>query len=235
MVSTQWKMKHNFFCRGLSVYFPSGCHFWQNHSCIKFANLLIQNKSQVTTLLLVYTLFEIPFEMAFIESDCNMTSLSTFNLMVDIVFCVDILVAFHTGFMIKIAGEDILEDNHWLIAFRYVRGWFFVDLISSIPVERFVCLAMNPASDASGADNADSMAVLRLFKMARFLKLARLIRFNRMLNKWQAMSVNKSQLNVTRLFKLVVGLLMAAHFIGCIWKILADEQGKQASVFQGID
>ena len=29
------------------------------------------------------------------------------------------------------------------------------------------------------------MTVLRVFKVARFLKLARLIRFNRMLNKWQ--------------------------------------------------
>lgn len=173
----------------------------------------------------MYTLFEIPFEMAFIEADCNVTILILFNLLVDIVFCMDILVAFHTGFMTKIGGEDILEDNHWLIAQHYLKGWFLVDFISSIPVDRFVCLAMTPTS-GEYADNADSMQVLRLFKFARFLKLARLIRFNRMLNKWQAMSANKSQLNITRLFKLVVGLLMSAHFMGCIWRYIAVEQGK---------
>ena len=40
---------------------------------------------------------------------------------------------------------------------------------------------------------------LRGLKVARFLKLTRLIRFNRMLNKWQAMSAKKWQLNATRL------------------------------------
>ena len=40
---------------------------------------------------------------------CDMSSLDWFNLFVDIVFCTDILVAFHTGFIVKINGEDILQ------------------------------------------------------------------------------------------------------------------------------
>lgn len=179
---------------------------------------------QVTTLLLVYTLFEIPLELAFIESDCVMSSLDTFNLVVDIIFCSDIVVAFHTGYIVKVSGEDILEDNHWLIAERYLRGWFVVDVISSIPLERFVCLVIGTAEDES-QDGDSRMAILRGFKVARFLKLTRLLRFNRMLNKWQAMSVKKWQLNSTRLFKLIIMLLMVAHFMGCTWKFVADEHG----------
>ena len=38
-----------------------------------------------------------------------MSSLDWFNLLVDIVFCTDILVAFHTGYIVKINGEDILQ------------------------------------------------------------------------------------------------------------------------------
>ena len=89
----------------------------------------------LTTLLLVYTLFEIPLEIAFMEAGehtvlrkvqwqvcsehvlsnsggpagCDMNSLDWFNFFVDIIFCADILVAFHTGFIVKINGEDILQ------------------------------------------------------------------------------------------------------------------------------
>ena len=166
----------------------------------------------MTTILLVYTLFEIPFELGFIESvGCNMSSLDWFNFFVDIVFCMDIAVAFHTGFYVKVRGEDILEDNHWLIAERYLKGWFVVDFVSSIPLERLVCAMSGGGSETE---------LMRIFKVARFMKLARLVRFNRMLNKWQAMSVKKWQLNTTRLFKLVVMMLLVAHMMGCGWEFI---------------
>ena len=38
------------------------------------------------------------------------------------------------------------------------------------------------------------------------------------------MSVKKWQLNFTRLFKLVIMLLMVAHFMGCGWMLVADGQ-----------
>jgi hypothetical protein len=123
-----------------------------------------------------------------------MSSLDWFNFIVDIIFCLDIGVAFHTGFVIKINGEDILQvtsmlpratwcgrmnfdenvslasqDNHWSIAERYFRGWFCVDLVSSIPLERFVCLAI----DTSGGSEGGGMYFIRLQKRCvRSLKAA---------------------------------------------------------------
>lgn len=38
-----------------------------------------------------------------------MGALDWFNFIVDVVFCIDIAVAFHTGYVIKINGEDILQ------------------------------------------------------------------------------------------------------------------------------
>ena len=118
---------------------------------------------QVTTLLLVYTLFEIPLEIAFLDEGCPWTEIAVFNLFVDVMFCIDIAVAFHTGFVVKVGGEKILEDNHYLIAQRYLGGWFVVDLVSSIPVERMVCHGM-----ASGNGEEMQLEVLRVFKVARF-------------------------------------------------------------------
>jgi len=175
----------------------------------------------VTTLLLVLTLFEIPLEIAFLDAGCEFTNLTAFNLVVDIIFCLDIAVAFHTGFMIKVGGQDILEDNHYLIAQRYMRGWFAVDFVSSIPLERFVCLALTETeATADEGQESSGTDVLKVFKVARFLKLVRLVRFNRMLNKWQAMSIKKWQLNFTRLFKLIIFLLMVGHFMACSWQFL---------------
>ena len=180
---------------------------------------------QMTTLLLVYTLFEIPLELAFIEASCDYDPLAIVNLMVDIIFCIDVAVAFHTGFYVKMLdGQDILEDHHWLIAERYLKGWFFVDVISSIPFERLVCATL-PPSTGDAKDDSNMTDSLRGLKVARFLKLTRLIRFNRMLNKWQAMSMKKWQLNATRLIKLILMLLLSAHFMGCIWMFTATEQG----------
>lgn len=180
---------------------------------------------QMTTLLLVYTLFEIPLELAFIEASCDYDLLAIVNLLVDIIFCIDIAVTFHTGFYVKsMSGQDLLEDNHWLITDRYLKGWFFVDLISSIPLERFVCAAL-PKATGNAQEDSGITNSLRGFKVARFLKLTRLVRFNRMLNKWQAMTAKKWQLNATRLLKLILMLLMTAHFMGCIWMFTAVEQG----------
>ena len=40
----------------------------------------------MTTLLLIYTLFEIPFHMAFWETSCQMAAIDYFNLFVDVIF-----------------------------------------------------------------------------------------------------------------------------------------------------
>ena len=180
---------------------------------------------QMTTILLMYTLFEIPLELAFIETSCEYDPLAIVNLIVDCIFCVDIAVAFHTGFYVKMLnGQDVLEDHHWLIAQRYLKGWFFVDLISSIPFERFVCGTLPKPKPGETAEGGVTDS-LRGLKVARFLKLTRLIRFNRMLNKWQAMTAKKWQLNATRLLKLILMLLLTAHFMGCIWMFTATEHG----------
>ena len=167
----------------------------------------------MTTLLLIYTLFEIPFHMAFWETSCQMAAIDYFNLFVDVIFTTDIFVTFNTGFIDRIKGEDILIDSHVAIAQRYLKGWFCVDVVSSLPLDVIICSALSGDGQDGGG-----MGIVRVFKVARFLKLARLVRFIRMLNKWQSMSTSAAVANSVRLFKLVVGLLMSAHLMGCGWE-----------------
>ena len=168
----------------------------------------------LTTGLLIYTLFEVPYHMAFIAMSCEMEPLDHFNLFVDIMFCIDIIVSFNTGVIERFKGEEILNDNHQQIAFRYLTSWFFVDLVSSMPLDVMVCGGM------SGED-AD-FGVLRIFKVARFLKLIRLVKFARMLSKWQAMSTSPSLANSVRFFKLTIGMMLCSHIMGCCWQIFLE-------------
>jgi len=172
----------------------------------------------LTTGLLIYTLFEVPFHMAFITMSCDLAPLDQFNLFVDIMFCIDILVSFNTGVIERVKGEEILNDNHQQIAVRYLTGWFFIDFMSSLPLDVMVCGGMSRQRQ----EDAD-FAVLRVFKVARFLKLIRLIKFARMLSKWQAMSTSPSLANSVRFFKLAIGMMLCSHIMGCCWQIFLDE------------
>jgi len=171
----------------------------------------------LTTCLLIYTLFEIPYHVAFMAVSCDMDGIAFFNIVVDMLFCFDILLAFHTGYLIKVRGEDVLVDDHFLIIKRYLSGWFVVDLTSSVPLDFIMCRSRQSDTDAD-------MGVLRVFKIARFLKLARLVKFGRILSKWQSMTTSPALNNSVRLFKLVVGLLMCTHIMGCGWFMVIDFQ-----------
>ncbi len=65
--------------------------------------------------MLVYTLFDIPLEIAFLESGCQWDALSGINFAVDVLFCVDIVVAFHTGFYERVRGEDVLQVHQQIV------------------------------------------------------------------------------------------------------------------------
>ena len=132
--------------------------------------------------------------MAFWETSCQMAAIDYFNLFVDVIFTTDIFVTFNTGFIDRIKGEDILIDSHVAIAQRYLKGWFCVDVVSSLPLDVIICSALSGDGQDGGG-----MGIVRVFKVARFLKLARLVRFIRMLNKWQSMSTSAAVANSVRL------------------------------------
>uniref|UniRef100_A0A7S0EIX8 Cyclic nucleotide-binding domain-containing protein n=1 Tax=Hanusia phi TaxID=3032 RepID=A0A7S0EIX8_9CRYP len=188
----------------------------------------------VTMTLLLYTLFEIPFHLAFLTDDtnCALNALGACNLVVDLIFCSDMVVSFNTAYMIAPKGEEELVDDHGLIAKHYLQSWFFVDLLSSIPFDRILCLILN------GQQN---LSFVRTLKTVRFIKLARLLRFMRVLKKWEGLSASPSLSNFLRLFKLIIGLLMCAHIMGCFWRIVIEIadcgtwETPEDAVLQGID
>ena len=57
------------------------------------------------------------------------------NVIVDIVFLIDIIMTFFTSYQNEDETHEFTDLKS--IAIRYLKTWFFVDLISILPLEYF--------------------------------------------------------------------------------------------------
>ncbi|KAJ6649745.1 Potassium/sodium hyperpolarization-activated cyclic nucleotide-gated channel 4, partial [Pseudolycoriella hygida] len=91
-------------------------------------------------LLLVANLIILPVAISFFNDDLS-TRWIAFNCMSDTIFLIDIVVNFRTGIMQQDNAEQVILDPR-LIAQNYLKTWFFLDLISSIPLD-YIFLIFN--------------------------------------------------------------------------------------------
>lgn len=84
----------------------------------------------VISLILVFTSLATPVRIAFAEDES--TAWEMLNYTVDILFLMDIIIAFNMAFFDE---DNILIVERKMIAFHYVRTWFFLDLIAIIPFD----------------------------------------------------------------------------------------------------
>jgi hypothetical protein len=121
-----------------------------------------------------------------------------FDILVTLTYAVDIIIQFNTGFLVR---QELITDRK-AIAKRYLRGWFFLDLLATLPFTWFVL----------------SSRYLALSKVVRFFRLARLFKLfgsSKTLNRIKKLSfVNPAFM---RLFMLVFWILVAAHVVACGW------------------
>ena len=115
-------------------------------------------------ILLIYSTFEIPYELAFASNTCNVSDQETANLVIDCVFMCDLVLNFFTAYMDEEIG--ILQVFKTKIALHYVKTWMFFDLISSLPWDRIFC----------SLSNFHSTQIVRFFRMIKILRFVRMIR-----------------------------------------------------------
>ncbi len=124
--------------------------------------------------------------------------LLAFDILVTITFAADIVIQFHTGFLRR---QELVTDRRE-IAQRYIRGWFILDLIATLPFS-WVFTASRFAS------------LNRIFRFFRLARLFKLFGSSKILNRANKLSfVNPAFM---RLFLLVFWILVAAHLIACGW------------------
>nr|XP_036853568.1 potassium voltage-gated channel subfamily H member 6 isoform X2 [Manis javanica] len=154
-------------------------------------------------LLVIYTAVFTPYSAAFLLSDqdesrhgdCSYTCnpLTVVDLIVDIMFIVDIVINFRTTY-VDTNDEVVSHPRH--IAVHYFKGWFLIDMVAAIP---FDLLIFRTGSD-------ETTTLIGLLKTARLL---RLVRVARKLDRY-------SEYGAAVLFLLMCTFALIAHWLACI-------------------
>ncbi|EHB07360.1 Potassium voltage-gated channel subfamily H member 6 [Heterocephalus glaber] len=160
-------------------------------------------------LLVIYTAVFTPYSAAFLLSDqdesqrgaCGYTCspLTMVDLIVDIMFVVDIVINFRTTY---VNSNDEVVSHPRRIAVHYFKGWFLIDMVAAIP---FDLLIFRTGSD-------ETTTLIGLLKTARLL---RLVRVARKLDRY-------SEYGAAVLFLLMCTFALIAHWLACIWYAIGN-------------
>ncbi|OMJ73261.1 hypothetical protein SteCoe_28103 [Stentor coeruleus] len=96
-------------------------------------------------------------------------SLNNFQIISRFIFILDMILSFNTSYFSH--GNRI--TNRSLIAEKYLKGWFFIDFISSLPLENFCYDQLDNFSntpEALSISNKKALRLLLLFKLLRIFK-----------------------------------------------------------------
>ena len=166
--------------------------------------------------------FYIPFRVSFYwEEEVEAKSIFIFESCLDSIFALDIIFNFLTAYTDK--ATDIMITDPKLIAKRYLKGFFLIDLIATIPFGTIL--------QASPMAIANKMGKLgRLPKMIRFAKAARLLKLLRVYKLHEYIQSIEVQYNVhhgiSRMIKIVMLIMLVTHLVGCFWFLIGLSGGE---------
>ncbi|MGH0136669.1 UNVERIFIED_CONTAM: hypothetical protein FKN15_062132 [Acipenser sinensis] len=160
-------------------------------------------------LLVIYTAIFTPYSAAFLLNDreeqkrreCgySCSPLNVVDLMVDIMFIIDILINFRTTYVNL--NEEVVSDPA-KIAIHYFKGWFLIDMVAAVPFDLLIF--------GSGSD--ETTTLIGLLKTARLL---RLVRVARKLDRY-------SEYGAAVLMLLMCIFALIAHWLACIWYAIGN-------------
>ncbi|KAM6957173.1 potassium voltage-gated channel subfamily H member 6a [Aplochiton taeniatus] len=162
-------------------------------------------------LLVIYTAVFTPYSAAFLLNEvederrrtCGYTCnpLNVVDLVVDVMFIVDILINFRTTY---VNHNDEVVSHPGRIAQHYFKGWFLIDIVAAIPFDLLIF--------RSGSDEPQTTTLIGLLKTARLL---RLVRVARKLDRY-------SEYGAAVLFLLMCTFALIAHWLACIWYAIGN-------------
>jgi hypothetical protein len=161
----------------------------------------------VMAFLMFYTALVTPYEVAFLST--KLDGLFFVNRIIDLGFFLDIAFNFHAAY---IDSHGLKVANLQLIRKHYVRTWFPIDIVSSVPYD---CLGL--------LESSGSVTELKYLRFLRLLKLLKLLRLLKLMTivKTQMQKLRKvlsgSQCKLLEFFGLVLFLL---HWIACLWGLV---------------
>ncbi|XP_071347730.1 voltage-gated inwardly rectifying potassium channel KCNH6-like isoform X2 [Trachinotus anak] len=175
----------------------------------------------VILLLVIYTAIFTPYSATFLLSDQEEAAMQTcgyscsplnvVDLIVDIMFIVDIIINFRTTY---VNSNDEVVSQSSRIAVHYFKGWFLIDMVAAIPFDLLIYRS-----------GEETTTLIGLLKTARLL---RLVRVARKLDRY-------SEYGAAVLFLLMCTFALIAHWLACIWYAIGNVERAAAAGIGWLD
>uniref|UniRef100_A0A8C7H402 Hyperpolarization activated cyclic nucleotide gated potassium channel 1 n=1 Tax=Oncorhynchus kisutch TaxID=8019 RepID=A0A8C7H402_ONCKI len=168
----------------------------------------------VMLVMMMGNLIIIPVGITFFSEQTTTTWL-IFNVASDTIFLVDLVMNFRTGIVNEESSEIILDPK--VIKMNYLKSWFVVDFLSSIPVD-YIFLIVEKGFDSEVYKTARALRIVRFTKILSLLRLLRLSRLIRYIHQWEEIFHMTYDLAsaVVRIFNLIGMMLLLCHWDGCL-------------------
>uniref|UniRef100_H3DGF6 Potassium voltage-gated channel subfamily H member 7 n=1 Tax=Tetraodon nigroviridis TaxID=99883 RepID=H3DGF6_TETNG len=176
-------------------------------------------------LLVIYTAILTPYSAAFPYP------LNVVDLIVDIMFIIDILINFRTTYVNQ--NEEVVSDPA-RIAIHYFKGWFLIDMVAAIPFDLLIFgsgsdeLCSRHLGDPVISDSCHlpppplkstnthfSYGTTTLIGLLKTARLLRLVRVARKLDRY-------SEYGAAVLMLLMCIFALIAHWLACIWYAIGN-------------
>ncbi|KAI5393841.1 hypothetical protein KIW84_060808 [Lathyrus oleraceus] len=163
-------------------------------------NKRYENWNKFLTIWVFYTAIMCPFEFGFLLTSKG--PLAIVDNVVNVFFLIDIVLTFFVAYVEKMTYLLVVDKRK--IAHRYLRSWFFLDVLSTIPYEVFHFL-LPPFLRTYGYFN-----ILRLWRLRRASAMFQRLEKNKRYNYF-----------FVRCTKLICVTLFATHVAACVFYFLA--------------
>ena len=177
-------------------------------------------------LLLIYIALVTPIRIGF-DQEANQIDEPFFYYLekaIDVIFILDIAINFCTSYADD-KNKEIVDRR--AIAINYIQTWFFLDFISSIPLDWI--MESQGGSDGLGNIQAAKTARVakagrasKIMKITRVLKLTKLLRLARGGKMWtKYMDYFQFSRIQVKLGSLLLMTLLISHIFACIFALIA--------------
>lgn len=172
--------------------------------------------------LILYEVFMTPYRLCFNAPAKGV--LFVFETFIAIYFISDVCLNFFVSFY---DDEQQVIKSHKTIIKTYLKGWFCIDAIASVPIDWIEIYMAHASGETKSEDDGPSPAkMMRLLRALRFLRMARVLRIAKLqalMDKFeQEIEGSAMKMLTFTVIKILVLLNAIAHMAGCFWYFIAS-------------
>ncbi len=161
------------------------------------------------SILIVYSVLIIPYRIGF---DVEARGFAYgFDWFVDGMFFLDMVLSFRTAYY---SGDELIVNNSMIVR-TYLRSWFAIDLVSTLPIDLMLGPLLMSGSEAGDSNSLKSIKLIKFFRLIRLVKLVRLLKLKKFGSSLEGtFSMNPA---LQRLLKLLLQIIFICHLLASFW------------------